>query len=255
MGRFRKESLTMRTKSLASKLFAIVALGACGLAFAAGGPSGAWQHWAADVEIDNLGSMQRGARNFMSYCVSCHTLKYARYSRVAEDLKISPEQLEQFLLKPDAKPSDYITNNLQPADAAQWFGTAPPDLSLISRSKGADHVYRFMKTFYADPSKPTGVNNLALEGTAMPHVLAELQGVQTAVFRNEDVPGEGGKTSTRKVWEKFEIDTAGSLSAAEYVGEPVQAKRQRLGVWVVLFLLLFTALAYLLNREYWRDIR
>jgi ubiquinol-cytochrome c reductase cytochrome c1 subunit len=258
----------MRTKSLASKLVAAAALAATSVAFAASGPSGAWQHWNAEVEIDNLGSMQRGARNFMSYCANCHTLKYARYSRVAEDLKISTGQLEQFLLIPGAKPSDYITNNLPVADAEQWFGIAPPDLSLVTRSKGADHVYRFMKTFYADPTKPTGVNNLALEGTAMPHVLSDLQGVQTAVFRNEEVPGEGGKLVARKVWEKFEPDTPGSLSAAEYdqfvgdivnflqyVGEPVQAKRQRLGVWVVLFLLLFTALAYLLKREYWRDIR
>ncbi len=258
----------MRTKSLASKLLAVAAFAASSVALGAAGPGGDWQHWQAEVEIENVDSMQRGARNFMGYCAGCHSLKYARYSRVAEDLKISTEQLEQFLLKPGAKTSDYITTNLPAADAEQWFGKAPPDLSLITRSKGADYVYQFMKTFYADPSKPTGVNNLALDGTAMPHVLSHLQGVQSAVFRNEEVPGEGGKPVTKKVWEKFETDVPGSMSAEEYdqfvgdivnflqyVGEPVQAKRQSLGVWVILFLLLFTALAYLLKREYWKDIR
>ncbi len=267
MGLYPSESFTMRIELLAAGLL-LAALLVAPTTHAAAGPEGEWRRWQANVEVTNLASMQRGARNFMGYCVGCHSLKYKRYSRLAEDLKITPEQLQAFLLSPTDKPSDYILTSMPAADSEQWFGKAPPDLSLITRSKGADHVYQFLKTFYADPSKPTGVNNLALEGTAMPHVLAELQGVQSAVFRNEERPGEGGQPVAVKVWEKFETQTPGRLSAAEYeqfvgdivnflqyVGEPVQAKRQQLGVWVVLFLLLFTALAYLLKKEYWRDIR
>jgi ubiquinol-cytochrome c reductase cytochrome c1 subunit len=258
----------MRTKSIVPLLLVAAAVLTAPAVLAAGSAEGAWKKWEANVEITNLQSMQRGARNFMGYCAGCHSLKYKRYSRLAEDLGITPEQLESYLLRPTDKPSDYILTAMPAADSEQWFGKAPPDLSLITRSKGADHVYQFLKTFYADPSKPTGVNNLALDGTAMPHVLADLQGVQRAVFRNDERPGEGGKMVAVKVWDKFEVETPGSLSAAEYdqfvgdivnflqyVGEPVQAKRQQLGVWVVLFLLLFTAFAYLLKQEYWKDVR
>ncbi|HPF26649.1 MAG TPA: cytochrome c1 [Steroidobacteraceae bacterium] len=238
------------------------------VASAATGIPGDWQHWSAEVEINNLASRQRGARNFMSYCSGCHSIKYLRYSRLAKDLDIAPEQLQKFLLPPDAKSSDYMTTSMLASDGAAWFGTAPPDLSLITRSKGADYVYRFLKTFYLDPGKPSGVNNLALEGTAMPHVLSSLQGLQSAVFRNEEIAGEGGEPVTVKTWEKFQLDVPGTLSAAEYdqfvgdlinflqyAGEPAQVDRQKLGVWVVLFLLVFTLLAYLLKREYWRDVR
>ena len=256
----------MRTKIA---LLAAALAATHGLAsFAAVGIPGEWQHWQAEVEINNLASRQRGARNFVAYCSGCHSVKYLRYSRLAKDLDISTEQLEQFLLPPGAKASDYMTTSMPAADAATWFGIAPPDLSLITRSKGADHVYRFMKTFYVDPSTPSGVNNLALEGTAMPHVLASLQGLQTAVFRNEEHRGEGGKPVTVKAWEKFQLDVPGTLSEAEYdlfvgdlinflqyAGEPAQVTRQKLGVWVVLFLLVFTSLAYFLKREYWRDVR
>ena len=178
------------------------------------------------------------------------------------------EQLEQFLLPPGAKASDYMATPMPKADAEAWFGTAPPDLSLITRSKGADYVYRFLKTFYVDPDKPSGVNNLALDSTAMPHVLSSLQGLQTAVLRNEEQPSEGGKPVTVRAWEKFQLDVPGTLTPAEYdkfvgdlvnflqyAGEPVQVKRQALGIWVVLFLLVFTVLAYFLKREYWRDVR
>jgi ubiquinol-cytochrome c reductase cytochrome c1 subunit len=258
----------MRIKSLVARLAAVAALAVSASALGATGPAGEWQHWEANVEINNLASMQRGARNFMGYCAGCHSLKFKRYSRLAEDLEIPTEQLEAFLMKPGEKPADYILTAMPAADSEQWFGKAPPDLSLITRSKGADYVYQFLKTFYLDPTKPTGVNNLALEGTAMPHVLSDLQGLQNAVFRNEEKPGEGGKPVAVKVWEKFETDTPGAISAAEYdqfvgdivnflqyVGEPAQAKRERIGVWVVLFLLLFTALAYLMKQEYWRDVR
>jgi ubiquinol-cytochrome c reductase cytochrome c1 subunit len=226
-----------------------------------------WEHWKAGNVVSNVASLQRGARNFMGYCVGCHSIKYVRYSRLAEDLGIPPEQLEEFLLLPGDKPADYIKTTMPPADAEAWFGKAPPDLSLIARSRGTDYLYQFLKTFYLDPSKPTGVDNLRLVGTAMPHVLSELEGVKRAVFRNVERKGEDGKPITEREFEKFEIVVPGRLSEADYdafvrdtvnfldyVGEPNQVKRRALGVWVVLFLIAFTWLAMLLKKEYWKDV-
>lgn len=240
-----------------------------GAAEAAGGEEHAvdWKHWQADNEINSVASLQRGARNYMAYCSGCHSIKYMRYSRMAADLKIPEQQLEQHLLLPGDKKSDYILTRLQPGDGESWFGKAPPDLSLITRAKGEDYVYQFLKTFYSEPGAPSGVNNLALPGTAMPHVLSDLQGVQRAVFRNVERVGEDGKPRSEAVFFKFETAEPGRLSAEDYdgfvrdtvnflsyVGEPAQAKRQSLGVWVILFLLAFTAISYLLYVEYWKDV-
>ncbi len=228
-----------------------------------------WNHWAAGNEINNVGSLQRGARNFVAYCAGCHSLKYSRYSRVGEDLHIPAEQLEEFLVIPGDSKNGYMLTTLDTADGEAWFGKAPPDLSLIARSKGTDYVYKFLKTYYADSNTATGVNNLALPGTAMPHVLSELQGVKAGVFREVPVPAAGDQPASTKVeFVRFEDFAPGKLSAAEYddfvrdivnfldyVGEPAKAKRIALGVWVVLFLLAFTGIAYLLKQEYWKDVK
>jgi ubiquinol-cytochrome c reductase cytochrome c1 subunit len=226
-----------------------------------------WQHWQTGNEISNLGSLQRGARNFMGYCSGCHSLKYLRYKRMGDDLSIDDALLSKYLVPASAKPTDYITTAMPAADAEAWFGKVPPDLSLETRLRGTDWVYQYLKTFYADPSRITGVNNLRLENASMPHVLSELQGVQTAVFRNVEVKGEGGAVTTQRVFDHFEQLVPGRLSAEEYdgfvrdlvnfldyVGEPAQADRRQLGIWVVLFLLVFTWIAWLLKKEYWRDI-
>lgn len=220
-----------------------------------------WREWKPGNSVASLPSLQRGARNFMSYCAGCHSLKYMRYSRMATDLKIDDALLEKDLIQPGDNKSSYIIGSLAPADGEAWFGKAPPDLSLITRAKGTEYVYQFLKTFYADTGVPTGVNNLALPSTAMPHVLAELQGVQTAAFKNGPLPGE-------KVFAGFAPGVPGHLSAAEYddfvrdivnfldyVGEPTQLARESLGIWVVLFLLAFTGVAYLLKQEYWKDVK
>jgi len=225
---------------------------------AASGPGGAWQQWTAGNDVSNIASLQRGAANFMGYCAGCHSIKYMRYSRMSADLKIPDEQLETLLLLPGSKRNDYITTALSPADGEAWFGKAPPDLSLITRAKGTDYVYQFLKTFYADSKSTNGTNNLALPGTAMPHVLSSLQGVQTAQFSEGEYPQ----------WESFELVEPGQLSPEaydgfvrdtvnflEYVGEPAKAKREALGVWVILFLLVFTGFAYLLKKEYWKDVK
>jgi ubiquinol-cytochrome c reductase cytochrome c1 subunit len=227
-----------------------------------------WAHWQAGNEIGNTASLQRGARNFMGYCAGCHSLKYNRYSRVAEDLKINEDQLSEYLLPAGSRKADYITTSLAYEDGEAWFGKAPPDLSLITRSKGSDYVYQFLKTFYADPATPTGVNNLALPGTAMPHVLSDLQGVQRGVFRTVESKGESGEITRSQEFVNFDNPVPGQLTAAQYdefvrdtvnfldyAGEPYKAKRIDLGIWVTLFLLVFTGLAYLLKKEYWRDVK
>jgi ubiquinol-cytochrome c reductase cytochrome c1 subunit len=226
-----------------------------------------FKHWKAGNEVANIASLQRGARNFLGYCVGCHSLKYVRYSRMAEDLDIPQEQLEKFLLPPGDKAADYILTSMPAQDAASWFGKTPPDLSLMARARGVDHLYQFLKTFYVDPSKPTGANNLTLEGTAMPHVLSELEGGKKPVFRTIETRGEDGKPHTERVFEKFETLVPGRLSAADYdafvrdtvnfldyASEPVQVKRRHLGVFVVLFLIAFTWLTMLLKKEYWKDV-
>jgi ubiquinol-cytochrome c reductase cytochrome c1 subunit len=232
-----------------------------------GGHAG-WER-EADNEVGNLPSLQRGARNFMSYCSGCHSLKYMRYSRLADDLKIAESQRDALLVKPGDKFSDYIKTSMPPADAQEWFGKPPPDLSLVTRSRGSDWVFNFLTTFYADPaSRQTGVNNLQLPGTAMPHVLASVQGVQNAVWRDAERAGPDGKPIMVKEFEKFEPGVVGSVTAEQYdefvrdtvnflqyVGDPSQVERQSIGIWVVLFLLMFTGIAYLLKQEYWKDVR
>jgi len=225
---------------------------------ATAGLPGEWQEWTPGNDITNTASLQRGAGNFMGYCAGCHSIKYVRYSRMGADLKIPEDQLEA-LVKPGSKKNDYITTSLSAADGEAWFGKAPPDLSLITRSKGSDYVYRFLKTYYLDDKTTNGTNNLALPGTAMPHVLSALQGAQVLKTVKKDgqdtfeafeivEPGQ----LTPEQYDEFLRDTVNFL---EYAGEPVKAKREALGVWVMLFLLVFTALAWLLKREYWRDVK
>lgn len=220
-----------------------------------GGDAAAWQQWHAGNQLGDRASLQRGARNFMNYCAGCHSLKYVRYQRIGADLGITDDVVKANLVPPGAKITDYVVTAMPASLANASFGIVPPDLSLITRSKGSDYVYRFLKTFYLDPKATTGTNNLALPGTAMPHVLSDLQGLQRAVFDKD-----GG-------FEKFEEGVAGQKSAAEYdafvrdtvnfleyAGEPAKLSRSTTGVWVVLFLLLFTAIAWLLKQEYWKDV-
>src|ERR1700681_2371499 len=249
---------TLKKALLATSL---LMAGSCAAAEAGGGAGADWASWHASDDVGNMASLQRGARNFMGYCLGCHSLKYERYSRLASDLNISPEELQQYLLPPGAKPADYIVTTMPAGDAATWFGKTPPDLSLMARARGNDYLYQFLKTFYVDPSSPTGVNNLRLAATAMPAVLSELEGLKRAVFRDEQISGSDGKPMIEHVFDHFEALAPGRLSAAQYdefvhdtvnfldyVGEPTQLERRALGVWVVLFLLVFTCLAWLLKQ-------
>jgi ubiquinol-cytochrome c reductase cytochrome c1 subunit len=245
----------------------VLLLGAGAVSANEGGHAG-WQR-AADNEIANLPSLQRGARHFMDYCSGCHSIKYMRYSRLAEDLKIPDTLRDTHLVKPGAKFSDYIKASMPAADAQEWFGKPPPDLSLVARSRGSDWVFNFLTTFYADSaSRQTGVNNLQLPGTAMPHVLASVQGVQEAVWTAVEHKGEDGKAVVTPEFKEFAPGVVGSLTPKQYdefardivnflqyVSDPAQVERQSIGIWVVLFLLMFTGIAYMLKKEYWKDVR
>jgi ubiquinol-cytochrome c reductase cytochrome c1 subunit len=217
-----------------------------------------WQDWHAGNSVTDLASLQRGARNFMNYCNGCHALKYVRYQRMADDLKIPTAVLESQLVAPGHNNLDYISTALPSADAVNWFGKVPPDLSLITRSKGTDYVYRFLKTFYVDAGSPTGSNNLAYPSAAMPAVLSDLSGVNQAVYRQvgndkvfdhfaTSVPG----SMTAEQFDQFVRDTVNFL---DYVGEPAQVDRRFMGIWVVLFLILLSWLALMLKNEYWKEV-
>jgi ubiquinol-cytochrome c reductase cytochrome c1 subunit len=225
-----------------------------------------WQHWHVNTSVTDVASVQRGARNFTSYCLGCHSLKYERWSRLGADLAIPGDLLQKDLMPPGDKSTDYILTTMPAADSAAWFGKTPPDLSLIARSRGRDYLYQMLKTFYVDPARPTGVNNLRLPSIAMPHVLSELEGLKVAVFKDVTKTVDG-QTVHEQVFDHFEQVAPGRLTAAEYdsfvrdtvnfldyVSEPTQAARRSLGVWVVLFLLLFTWLAWMMKHEYWKDV-
>jgi ubiquinol-cytochrome c reductase cytochrome c1 subunit len=225
-----------------------------------------WQHWHVNVDVTDLPSVQRGARNFVSYCLGCHSLKYERWSRLGQDLAIPANLLQKELIPPGDNATQYILTTMPAADAEAWFGKTPPDLSLMARARGTDYLYQFFKTFYVDPTRPTGVNNLRLPTTAMPHVLSELEGLKGAVFKDVTKTVDGQVTH-EQVFDHFEQIAPGRLTATEYdgfvrdtvnfldyAGEPTQAARRALGVWVVLFLLVFTWLAWLMKRDYWKDV-
>ena len=226
-----------------------------------------WKMWHADLDIANRDQLQRGARNFANYCLGCHSLKYMRYSRMGQDLGIPPELLNKYLVQPGDKDTNYILTTMPATDAEAWFGKTPPDLSLMARARGTDYLYRFLKTFYVDPSRQTGANNLQLPATAMPHVLSELEGLKKPVYKSVESKNEEGKPTTEQVFDHFEQVAPGRMNAEEYdafvrdtvaflsyVGEPAQIQRHSLGIWVVLFLLVFTWLAYLMKKEYWKDV-
>lgn len=217
----------------------------------------------AGTDVREVASLQRGARNFVNYCLGCHSLQYLRYSRVAADLGLSAQELRENLMFTGTRVDDPMLSAMPHEAARGWFGNAPPDLSLIARSRGLDYVFTYLKSFYADPARPTGVNNAVLPNTAMPHVLAGLQGLRAANWQTTtDAAGQqhplltglgpaSGGTLTAEQFDAFVRDTVNFL---DYAAEPAKARRQALGVWVTLFLVLFTVLAWLLKREYWRDV-
>ena len=242
----------------------LAAAAALSFAAAANSATEGWPLDEAGTDVGNLASLQRGARNFVNYCLGCHSLKYMRYSQLAEDLAITEDELQANLMFTGMRIYDPMQSAMSADQGRKWFGNAPPDLSLITRSRGRDYVFTFLRSFYEDPSRPTGVNNAVLPGTAMPHVLAPLQGVQRPRFetRTENgkpvqhlaglEPGSIAGDLPAAAFDSFVRDTVAFL---EYVAEPHKARRMALGVWVILFLLMFAAFAWFLYKEYWKDVK
>ena len=244
-----------------TKLLVLIASLAPVAAFAAGGEVHLDR---ANIDVTNKASLQRGASNFVNYCLGCHSAQYVRYNRMAADIGITEQQLIDNLMFTGERPHDLMKIGINRDDALRWFGVVPPDLSLIARSRGADYVYTFLRSYYAEPGRPTGVNNLVLPGTAMPHVLWELQGTQDAVWEGH-VDAQG---NAQKHFKEFQLATPGKLTPEqfdgfvrdtvtflEYIAEPAQLKRRALGFPVIAFLVFFTLLAYALKKEFWKDVK
>jgi ubiquinol-cytochrome c reductase cytochrome c1 subunit len=214
----------------------------------------------AGNDLGDRASLQRGAQLFMNNCSGCHSLKYLRYSRMASDLGLSEEEVMTNLNFNGAAIGEQIHSAMPAAAGEQWFGKAPPDLSLIARVRGTDWVYTYLKSFYLDQTRPLGWNNRLFPNASMPNPLWELQGLQYAQLgkKNElgEQPVEGLeiKAPGRQTPLEFDQTVRDITNFLEYAGEPAALKRQSMGVWVVLFLVLLTFLAYLLKKEYWKDV-
>ncbi len=203
-----------------------------------------------DVDLGDQAALQRGARTFINYCVSCHSAKYMRYSQMAQDIGLSEELVEANMLFTGRKVTDHMLVALQPDDATRWLGHAPPDLSLVARSRGPDWVYAYLRSFHRDADRPWGANNPMLPGTTMPAVLSGLQGEQSIDEEGHLHQVSEGTLSAQE----FDGMIADLVNFLVYVGEPAKLVRGALGVKVILFLMAFTLLAYLMKREYWKDI-
>jgi ubiquinol-cytochrome c reductase cytochrome c1 subunit len=215
---------------------------------------------SAGTNVSDRASLQRGAKLFFNYCVGCHSLKYVRYSRLAEDLGLSEQDVMDNLNFTGAKFGETVVSHMPEDSAKEWFGKAPPDLSLEVRAKGGDWVFNYLNSFYLDPTRPVGWNNTIFPNASMPNPLWELQGVQTAIRGKAEGGGDAPVEKLelaqpgRMTPEQFHGATRDLTAFLEYAAEPAALQRQSMGVWVILFLAGFTFLAYLLKKEYWKDV-
>ena len=223
----------------------------------------------APVKTSDHASLQKGAKLFVNYCLNCHSAAYMRYNRL-QDIGFTTEQIKDNLLFTTDKVGETMKAAIDPKQAKEWFGANPPDLTVIARSRsavskgsGADYLYTFLRTFYPDETKATGWNNLAFPSVGMPHVLWELQGQRLPVYEKRMQHGHEVLVATG--WQQL---TPGSMTPLQYdqaigdlvnflqwMGEPAQNARVRIGVWVMLFLLVFTLIAWRLNAAYWKDVK
>ena len=244
----------------------ITALSISVAAQASGGEGIAWDK--APVNTSDLTSLQNGAKLFVNYCLNCHSAAYMRFNRL-QDIGLTTEQIKDNLLFTTDKVGDTMKAAIDPKQAKDWFGGNPPDLTLIARSRaghqgtGADYLYTYLRTYYVDDTKATGWNNLAYPNVGMPHVLWELQGKRRPIFDTKEEHGH--EVNVFKGWEQV---TPGTMTPLQYdqnigdlvnflqwMGEPAQKSRVQIGVWVMLFLLIFTFIAWRLNAAYWKDIK
>ena len=243
----------------------IAALGLAAGAHAAGGGM-AWDK--APVNITDQASLQNGAKLFVNYCLNCHSAAFMRFNRL-KDIGLTDQQIKDNLLFTTDKIGETMKSAIDPKQASEWFGANPPDLTVIARSRagsggsGADYLYTFLRTFYRDDTKATGWNNLAFPSVGMPHALWQLQGERGAVFESHEVHGQ-----TEHVFKSWEQLSPGSMTPQQYdqavgdlvnylqwMGEPAQNTRVRIGVWVLLFLAGLTFLTWRLNAAFWKDVK
>ena len=229
----------------------------------------AWDRFPVEKLTDDA-ALQHGAKLFVNYCLNCHSAAYVRYNRLG-DIGLTEVQIKSNLVFGGGKVGDTMKVALDAKQAKEWFGATPPDLSVIARSRsaagqgsGADYLYTYLRTYYRDDSKPTGWNNLAFPNVGMPHALWELQGERQPIFEKKTEHGRDTEVFTGR----WEVTKAGTLDPRSYdaavadlvaflqwAGEPVQKSRVQLGAWVLLFLSLFTVIAWRLNAAYWKDIK
>ncbi|AEF20761.1 cytochrome c1 [Pseudomonas fulva] len=257
------------------KLFAacVVAL-LPAFALAAGGHGVALDK--ADIDLTDKAALQDGARTFANYCMGCHSAKFQRYERVAADIGVSEQQMLDNLVFTGAKIGDHMNIGMKPEDAKRWFGAAPPDLTLVARVRGNDWLYTYLRTFYDDPARPLGANNLMFPNVGMPNVLGRLQGRQYMGCKQVQVV-DGGKKQydpltgtplTHEACDQLVLEpNSGQLSPEAfddkvrnlvtflaYSADPNKLHMQRIGTYVLIYLAFFFVFAYLLKREYWKDV-
>lgn len=251
-------------------LLLLSCLSLLGAAHAAGGGH-PWDKFPEE-RVTDMAALQNGAKLFANYCLNCHAASYVRFNRL-RDIGLTEQQIKDNLLFTEGKVGDLMKTSMSAKDAKDWFGALPPDLSLVARSRsaagvgtGADYLYTYLRTYYRDETKATGWNNLAFPNVGMPNPLWQLQGQQRAVFVDEKDPHDA--TKTVHVFKGFEPITQGTMNAAEFnvavadlvaymswMAEPQKTDRVRLGVWVLLFLGIFTVIAWRLNVSFWKDIK
>jgi len=231
----------------------------------------------AYVDANDKASLQRGAQIYMNYCLGCHSLKYARYKKVSEDLEIPLDMFQDNLIFGDQKMGDLIQVGMDPKEAKEWFGNTPPDLTLEAGLRGPDWIYTYLKSFYIDESRPLGVNNKVYENVGMPHVLIDMQGTPRSVCKQIPLIADNGGikqdplTGEQLSQEKcgfLQVDGGtGELNSKEfdqamldltnflaYMTDPMKVERESIGTYVLLYLFIFTMLSYLLYREFKKDL-
>ena len=251
--------------SLLRVAFVAAAAVSAGAAMAAGGGA-VLDH--ANNDVGNTASLQRGAAYFMNYCSGCHSAQYVRYNTLGDALGLSDEQLEQNLMFNAERTFETINVSMKRDDATNWLGAVPPDMSLIARSKGVDHIYSFLRGYYVDDKSRTGWNNTVVKNVSMPHVLWELEGLKAKAEAHGDDAAEADDAHGGSGAPEFDVIQAGTMSAEDYdqfvrdivnfldfISEPMQLERTRIGVWVMAFLVVFFILSLLLKKEIWKDVK
>lgn len=243
----------------------LLALGLVANALAAGN---AFPLDKAPKTTNDMAALQNGAKLFVNYCLNCHSAAFMRFNRL-KDIGLTDKQIKDNLLFTSEKVGDLMQANIDPKKAKEWFGANPPDLTVIARSRaghggtGADYLYTFLRTFYRDETKATGWNNLLFQNVGMPHVLWQLQGDHRPVFEAHESHGQ--TTQVFKGWQQvtpgtmtplqFDQTIGDLVNYLQWMGEPAQNTRVRVGVWVLIFLGVFTVIAWRLNAAFWKDVK